>query len=57
MSRASSKPRWATLIAVAAAVTISASTSSSVVHFRKVVAHDTGNAVQQFQNLVNQYTK
>jgi len=43
--------------AVAVAVTISASTSSGVVHFRKVVAHDTGNAVQQFQNLVNQYTK
>lgn len=43
--------------AVAVAVTISASTSSSAVHFRKVIAHDTGSAVQQFQNLVNQYTK
>jgi eukaryotic-like serine/threonine-protein kinase len=43
--------------AVAVAVTISASTSSNVVHFRRVIAHDTGDAVQQFQNLVNQYTK
>ncbi len=43
--------------AVAVAVTISASTSNSVVHFRRVIAHDTGSAVQQFQNLVNQYTK
>jgi eukaryotic-like serine/threonine-protein kinase len=43
--------------AVAVAVAISASTSSNVVHFRKVVAHDTGSAVKQFQDLVNQYTK
>jgi serine/threonine-protein kinase len=43
--------------AVAVAVTISASTSSSVVHFRRVVAHDTSSAIQQFQDLVNQYTK
>jgi eukaryotic-like serine/threonine-protein kinase len=43
--------------AVAVAVTISASTSGSVVHFRRVVARDTNDAVQQFQNLVNQYTK
>jgi eukaryotic-like serine/threonine-protein kinase len=43
--------------AVAVAVTISASTSSSAVHFRRVIAHDTSNAVKQFQNLVNQYTK
>ncbi|MBV9805081.1 MAG: serine/threonine protein kinase [Solirubrobacterales bacterium] len=43
--------------AVAIAVTISASTSGSVVHFRRVIAHDTSSAVQQFQNLVNQYTK
>jgi hypothetical protein len=42
---------------VAVAVTIAASTSSNVVHFRRVVAHDTSNAVQQFQNLINQYTK
>jgi eukaryotic-like serine/threonine-protein kinase len=43
--------------AVAVAVTISASTSSNVVHFRRVVAHDTSDAVQQFQNIINQYTK
>jgi eukaryotic-like serine/threonine-protein kinase len=43
--------------AVAVAVTISASTSSNVVHFRKVVARDANDAVQQFQNLVNKYTK
>lgn len=43
--------------AVAVAVTISASTSSNVVHFRRVVARDANDAVQQFQNLVNKYTK
>jgi serine/threonine protein kinase len=43
--------------AVAVAVTIAASTSSNVVHFRKVVAHDTSSAIQKFQNVVNQYTK
>ncbi len=43
--------------AVAAAVTISASTSSSAVHFRRVIAHDTSSAIKQFENLVNQHTK
>ncbi len=43
--------------AVAVAVTISASTSNNVVHFRKVVAHDTSGAVKKFQDLINQYTK
>jgi serine/threonine-protein kinase len=43
--------------AVAVAVTISASTSNSAVHFRRVVAHDTSSAVKKFQDLVNQYTK
>ncbi len=43
--------------AVAVAVTIAASTSNSAVHFRRVIAHDTSSAVQQFQNLINQYTK
>jgi eukaryotic-like serine/threonine-protein kinase len=43
--------------AVAVAVTIAASTSSKAVHFRRVVAHDTHSAIQQFQDLVNQYTK
>ena len=35
--------------AVAVAVTIAASTSNNVVHFRKVVAHDTNDAVKQLQ--------
>jgi eukaryotic-like serine/threonine-protein kinase len=43
--------------AVAAAVTISASTSSNVVHFRQVVAHDTNSAVRQLRGIINQYTK
>jgi eukaryotic-like serine/threonine-protein kinase len=43
--------------AVAVAVTISASTSSNVVHFRRVIARDANDAVQQFQSLVNKYTK
>jgi serine/threonine-protein kinase len=43
--------------AVAVALTIAASTSSNAVHFRRVVAHDTNDAVQQFQDLVNKYTK
>jgi eukaryotic-like serine/threonine-protein kinase len=43
--------------AVAVAITIAASSSNSAVQFRRVVAHDTNDAVQKFQNLVNQYTK
>jgi serine/threonine protein kinase len=43
--------------AVAVAVTISASTSKSVVTFRRVVARDTNDAVNQFQNIISQYTK
>jgi len=43
--------------AVAVAIAISASTSNNVVHFRKVVAHDTSDAVKQVQSLINQYTK
>ena len=35
--------------AVAVAITIAASTSNNVVHFRKVVAHDTNDAVNQLQ--------
>ena len=50
---------WSLLFvaAVAVAVTIATSTSNNVVHFRKVVAHDTSSAVKQFQDLINQYTK
>ena len=43
--------------AVAVAITIAASASNNVVHFRKVVAHDTGDAVNQLQKIVSQYTK
>jgi eukaryotic-like serine/threonine-protein kinase len=43
--------------AVAVALTISASTSSTVVHFRRVVAHDTNSAINQLQSIINQYTK
>ncbi len=43
--------------AVAIAITIAASTSNNVVHFRKVVAHDTNDAVKQLQGIINQYTK
>ena len=43
--------------AVAVAIAIAASTSNNVVHFRKVVAHDTSDAVKQVQSIINQYTK
>ena len=43
--------------AVAVAVTIAASASNKTVHYRKVVAHDAHSAIQQFEDLVNQYTK
>jgi eukaryotic-like serine/threonine-protein kinase len=43
--------------AVAVAVTIAASTSSTVVHDRKVVAHDTSDAVKQLQQIISKYTK
>ncbi|MGH2856782.1 MAG: hypothetical protein ACRDMJ_04790, partial [Solirubrobacteraceae bacterium] len=53
---------FAALIAVLAiivivAVTISSSTSSTVVHYRKVVAHDVNSAVSQIQSIISQYTK
>ena len=43
--------------AVAAAIAIAASTSNNAVHFRKVVAHDTSDAVNQLQKIISQYTK
>jgi len=43
--------------AVAVAITIAASTSNNVVHFRKVVAHDTNAAVKQLQDIITKYTK
>jgi eukaryotic-like serine/threonine-protein kinase len=44
------------IIAVAA-ILISNSTSSTVVHFKRVVAHDTNGAVGQLQSLIDKYTK
>jgi serine/threonine-protein kinase len=43
--------------AVGVALTIATSTSNDVVHFRRVVAHDTSDAVNQLQKIINQYTK
>jgi hypothetical protein len=43
--------------AVAIAVTLAASTSSTAVHFRRVVSNDVHSAIQQVQSLINQYTK
>ncbi len=43
--------------AVIAAVVIATGTSSTVVQFRKVVAHDAQSAIQQVQNIINKYTK
>jgi eukaryotic-like serine/threonine-protein kinase len=42
---------------VIAAVVISDSTSNTVVHYRKVVAHDAQSAINQVQSLINRYTK
>jgi eukaryotic-like serine/threonine-protein kinase len=43
--------------AVVIAVVIATSTSSTVVHFRNVAGRDAQQAIQSFQNLINQYTK
>ncbi|HEX3689788.1 MAG TPA: protein kinase [Solirubrobacteraceae bacterium] len=42
---------------VIAAVTISNSTSNTVVHYRKVIAHDAQSAVTQLTDIINKYTK
>jgi serine/threonine protein kinase len=42
---------------VIAAVTISNSTSSTVVQYRRVVAHDAQSAINQLDSLISQYTK
>jgi serine/threonine protein kinase len=44
-------------LVVIAAVAISNSTSNTVVHYKKIVAHDANSAISQIQNLINQYTK
>jgi eukaryotic-like serine/threonine-protein kinase len=43
--------------AVAAALAISTSTSSTVVHFRKVVGNDAQSAINSVHDLINKYTK
>ncbi len=45
------------LIAVIAAVAIANSTSSTVVHYRKVIAHDAQSAINSIRGIINQYTK
>ncbi len=42
---------------VAIAITLAASTSNNVVHFKTVVAHDAHSAIKQVQDLVSKYTK
>jgi eukaryotic-like serine/threonine-protein kinase len=42
---------------VIAAVVIADSTSSTVVHYRKVIATDAQSAIDQVRSLINQYTK
>ncbi len=44
-------------VIVIAAVTIANSTSNTAVHYQKVVARDAQSAVNQLQNLINQYPK
>jgi eukaryotic-like serine/threonine-protein kinase len=44
------------LIAIAA-VLIANSTSNTVVHYQKIVAHDAQSAVSQLQSLISKYTK
>jgi serine/threonine-protein kinase len=42
---------------VIAAVLVADSASSTVVHYKKVVAHDAQSAISQVQSIINQYTK
>jgi len=44
-------------LVVIAAVVISNSTSSTVVHYQQIVARDAQSAISQLQSLINQYTK
>jgi serine/threonine-protein kinase len=43
--------------AVAVAVVLATSTSNTVVHYRKVVGHDTQTVINNLRDLINQYTK
>ena len=44
-------------LVVIAAVVISNSTSNTVVHYQKIIAHDAQSAISQLQSLINKYTK
>jgi serine/threonine-protein kinase len=44
-------------LVVIAAVVIANSTSSTVVHFQRVVAHDAQSAINQVKDLINKYTQ
>ena len=44
-------------LVVIAAVVIANSTSSTVVHYKKIVAHDAQSAINQLQSLISKYTK
>ena len=45
------------LIAVVVAVVIAGSTSSGVIHFRSVVAHDAQSAIDSIRQIIQKYTK
>lgn len=45
------------VIAIIAAVAIANSTSTTVVHYRKVIAHDAQSAINSIRGIINQYTK
>jgi serine/threonine-protein kinase len=45
------------VVVVIVAVAIANSTSSTVIHYQKIVSHDAHSAINQLQNLINQYTK
>jgi hypothetical protein len=42
---------------VIAAVVIADSTSTTVVHYQKVIAHDAQSAINQVSSLISKYTK
>ena len=46
----------ALLIVVILAVAIANSTSSTVIHYQKIVGQDAQSALTQLQNLISQYT-
>jgi serine/threonine protein kinase len=45
------------IVVVIVAVAVANSTSNTVIHYQRVVGHDAQSAINQLQNLINQYTK